>query len=209
MRRIERMGEPPKWTAYIKKNPNAQYRDLDKDEEGITVRKILREHLVRSQYYLCAYCCRRIEPSGEDSLNEHIKPQGIARYSRYSMCYDNIVASCNRQENQPTCSAKKKNDYDEKRFVSPLQEDCEEHFAFAPNGEIMGTTEKGDYTCNLLGLNSYVLKEARKATYKTAADYHDENLVKEVYLMPHEGRLAPFADMIKYFYDRGYFAENT
>lgn len=206
MRNIIRDGEPEQWKNFRKKYPDIQYKDLGKTEDGIAARQMLREHLVRSQFYLCAYCCRSIEETGDKSLNEHIKPQGRAEFSGYSMDYENIVASCNVKEKQLTCSSRKGNNYEEKLFVSPLTENCECHFRFYPNGEIEGTTEEGNYTCDLLGLNSYALQRARRATYKICEAYQDRDMVRQLYLIPQDGRLGQFADMIRYFYDRGCFA---
>jgi uncharacterized protein (TIGR02646 family) len=99
----------------------------------------------------------------DDSLNEHIHPEDY--YPNETMDCGNIVVSC--ANDNKICGPMKDNKYDEKLFVSPLDDDCEEHFAFFPNGEIVGVTDKGKYTASLLGLDSsYKLKQARAAVYK-------------------------------------------
>lgn len=203
MRKIERYPEPDFWCEYKRKHPGIMYKDLNVDMEGREVRKRMRQYLVKSQNGLCAYCCKGI--SEEDSLNEHIRPQGREEYARCSMDYDNLVASCDTKGAYPTCSAKKENKYDESLFVSPLNDDCEKHFEFYPNGQMAATTKEGQYTCEVLGLNSYALQGARKATYKVCRSYGDSNLVREYMLTPQEGKLEPFADMIEFFYRRGGF----
>lgn len=203
MRKIERYPEPDFWREYKRKHPGILYKDLNVDAEGKEVRKKIRQYLVESQKGLCAYCCKGI--SEKESLNEHIKPQGREEYAGCSMDYDNLVASCDAQGAHLTCSAKKGNKYDEKLFVSPLDDGCEKHFEFYPNGQVAGTTKEGQYTCDLLGLNSYALQGARKATYKVCRSYGNSDLVREYMLEPREGKMEPFSDMIEYFYRRGDF----
>ena len=100
----------------------------------------------------------------------------------------------------PPCSAAKKNQYDE-MFVSPLENDCESHFAYYPNGEVVPQTTKGDYTIKILNLNTYRLREARKACYQLCESYHDDEMVKTVFLQPDENnQLQPHADIVKYFF---------
>lgn len=203
MRKIERYDEPDFWIEYKRRNTNTSYDDLQKSEYGISTRRKLREHLIKSQYYLCAYCCKRIDV--ENSLNEHIKPKGDGKYSRFSMNYDNIVASCKSEGKEECCSAKKKDKYDEFKFISPLMDGCEAHFNYLPTGEIEGTTDEGEYTCELLGLNNYSLRQARKAQIKVCEAFNDEALVKEYYLTDIDGKLEPYADCVDYFYKQGYF----
>ncbi|MBR4027028.1 MAG: helix-turn-helix domain-containing protein, partial [Lachnospiraceae bacterium] len=129
----------------------------------------------------------------KDSLNEHIKPKDL--YPNETMEYKNIIVSCAKDSN--ICGPKKQNYYDKNLFVSPLDEDSEEHFAFFPNGDIVGLTEKGDYTIKILGLDSYKLKQARAAVYQVC-QYCDEELLNW-YLEMHEGKLEPFIDVIRYY----------
>lgn len=124
------------------------------------------------------------------------------------MEYDNIVANCRGDLPEPTCSTRKKNAFNEKLFVSPLDTDCESHFAFAPNGEVYGTTEQGKYTIELLGLNAYRLKMARYAMIQSCDNYGDAELVRELFLIQADGKLGRFADAIQYLYDKGYFVKN-
>lgn len=204
MRFIQNRIEPEFWTEYKKTHPKDKYDDLGKTSVGIQIRQAMREHLVISQNYLCAYCCKQINT--DSALNEHIKPKGVPKYVHFSMEYDNLVASCKTEGSDATCGAKKENRYDEKRFVSPLQNDCADHFSFSMNGEIIGTTDNGKYMIDLLKLNSYRLKQARAAKIRACIDYHDKELIKEYFLTPDcQGKLSSFADMILWFYEKGYF----
>lgn len=191
MIRIMKGKEPDFWNDFKMKNPGVRYEQLNDLETGKQVRKDLREYLLQQQYKICCYCCRRIDL--DNSLNEHIRPQAL--YPDQTMDYGNIVASCTKDHK--TCGSKKGNQYDENLFVSPLDRDCEEHFAFFPNGDIAGLTEKGEYTIKVLGLDSYKLKQARAAVYRNC-ELYDESLL-QWYLEVHEGILEPFADVIRYY----------
>lgn len=204
MLEIRRAGEPDFWSEYRKTHASGKYDDLSDTEEGVEIRRRLRIAMLQSQYYLCAYCCKQI--SAENSMNEHIKPKGLSQYVNNSMDYDNLIACCKTEGKNATCSAAKRNIYDEKLFVSPLQEECSKHFRFYTNGIIEGVTKAGKYTVELLNLNAYHLQKARGAQYKAALSCHSSELVKQSFLTPdEEGKLESYADFISFFYDRGYF----
>ena len=152
---IEQADEPDFWKQFKRKHKSVKYNDLDKTDEGKEVRKRIRKFNVDQQHGLCAYCCKRIDFNA--SLNEHIKPQGVGKYANLSMDYRNIIASCKTEDGAlvSTCSAHKRNQYDEKLFVSPLDKECESHFTFYPDGTIVPLTDKAKYTIDLLNLNSY------------------------------------------------------
>ena len=120
------------------------------------------------------------------------------------MNYNNLLASCTSK----TCGTAKGNTYDSGKFISPLQEDCEKHFRFLPNGRIEGQTPMGESTIECLNLNDYELVQARRAQYKTCCDmaaYVGKEYVFEEYIQEKNGCLPRFVDMITYFYDRGDF----
>lgn len=201
MIRIKDRQEPEFWKQYQKAHPKDRYDDLELSEEGINVRSMLRQTLVESQHALCAYCCRRINIS--NAINEHIKPRNTWPDAKYSMDFENLIASCRTED---TCGSKKKNSYDEHLFVSPLQEDCMSHFRFLLNGEIEGTTDAGKYTVKLLNLNSYQLRKARAATMRACIAYQNPELIKEIYLSPNaDGKLEAYSDIVLWFFDRGLF----
>jgi uncharacterized protein (TIGR02646 family) len=153
----------------------------------------LNEELVKEQYYLCAYCCGRIDT--KKSHNEHIEPRNPKHgVSHKSLNYDNLVASCYGFQGEKTCGCKKQNDYDEKKFVSPLMPSCEDVFDYYPNGEIEGDT----YTINLLNLDSYKLRKAREAVYNTIMSM-DEESIRLAYLNEEDEMLQPFVNVIKWY----------
>ncbi len=202
MRRITKTNAPEFWIRYHQKHRNLIYQALVQTEEGRELARKLRESLVSEQKFLCAYCCQKISPGY--AHNEHIRPKD--QFPKESMYYENIVASCDTKGEQSTCGHHKQNQFDEARFVSPLQEDCETHFRFLPGGEIEGTTEQGRYTVELLNLNAYRLRQARKAVYEEclSASKGDAEYI-QWYLSEKDGKLQAFVDMVAYFYQRKAF----
>ena len=183
---IQKGEEPEFLTEFKRKNPAKQY-DSKEFKSWIP---ILRDVLCNEQKGLCAYCCSKI--SVDKSHNEHIEPRNPGTYtSKRSLDYTNIVASC---QNKNTCGNKKGNDYDEEKFISPLDDHCEDKFSYFANGEIVGD----EYTINLLGLNHYDLKSARQAVYKMLQGM-DKETIAMVYMDENDVRM-PYYDVIKWYY---------
>lgn len=183
---IQKNTTPDFLAEYVAKNPTANY-DSDSFKPFYYQ---LREELVKEQKGLCAYCCSRITP--ETSHNEHIEPRNMkdGTKSRKSLDYNNILASCNTLS---TCGSRKGNEYDGKRFVSPLDEDCERQFTYDPDGYMNGD----EYTISLLELNSYELRMARKAIYKTIFTMTDED-IRLIYCSDKE-RYWPYSNVIFWY----------
>ncbi len=184
---IHKGDEPEFLGEFKRKNPGKNY---DSKEFGTWI-PVLRKRLCEEQKGLCAYCCGRIRV--EDSHNEHIEPRNPKGYnSKRSLDYKNIVASC---QNKNTCGRKKGNDYDEKSFVSPLDDRCEESFVYFANGEIVGD----EYTIDLLGLNFYDLKAARQAVFKMLQSMDKDTIAMS--FMDNEKEYFPYYDVIKWYYN--------
>jgi len=203
MRKITKEPEPKFWSDFKKKNPKVKYNNLDKTKGGYELRSKIHDFMIPNQKGLCCYCCKSIDVT--NSHNEHIKPQNS--YPDFSMDYHNLLASCDAKMH---CDHAKGSKYDESFFVSPLDDDCENQFEYLPDGRIEGISDKGKYPVNLLNLNSYDLRQARKTLFKKCLEAAklDPKLVYEWYIHEREdGRLPRFVDMIKYFYDLGVFIE--
>lgn len=174
---IKKNTEPEWLTEYKRRNPTATYDS----ESFFGYREQLRKELVKEQHNLCAYCCCQI--SDDKAHNEHIEPRNPRNgSSTKTLDYSNIVASCN---NADRCGAKKGNDYEVSEFISPLNPECEDTFIYYPDGEMEGN----DYTIGLLNLNSYELKEARKAVYHTLSKL-DKSTIEMIYCQNDEN-LSP------------------
>ena len=187
MRQIKRGAAPDFWIRGRKQY--LFYRELT-DTLGSELKQSLRKHLIETQIGLCGYCCRVI--TMDNSHNEHIKPQD--GYAQLSMDYENLIASCNHGN---TCGKAKKNKYD-KRFVSPIDDDCEEHFKFANDGSIIGITENGRITIDLLNLNSYVLKCFRRAVLRSCYPWDNKTELEQYYHSPLDKPPAGL-DIIEYY----------
>ena len=200
MKKIIKDAEPEFWSDYLRRHPKTTYDDLDKTEEGKQLRSQVREHMLAHQKMICCYCCKSIDSS--HSHNEHIKPR--SSFPRNSMDYDNLLVSCT----SGTCGMAKENHYNPAMFISPLMENCEEHFQFLPDGRIVGKSAQGEDTINCLNLNAYSLVQSRKQQYKDCCDmarYMGKEYVFTEYIQEKDGCLPRFVDMIIYFYNRGDF----
>ncbi|MGN0506956.1 MAG: retron system putative HNH endonuclease [Lachnospiraceae bacterium] len=183
-------GAEPEWLIDVK----AHNKGLTYDDERFTpYKEQLRKELINEQKGICAYCCARIDV--ENAHNEHIEPRHWkdGRNSIRSLDYTNLVASCNGFHGEKTCGLHKGNEYDSEKFVSPLYPECEEKFSYYPNGSIVGD----DYTIGILNLNSYQLRKAREAVYKSIMYMEKEDII-QVY-MNEQNELMPFVNVIKWY----------
>lgn len=184
---IKKGREPEFLTEFKKKYPGKTYDS----EEFAEFRALLNGTLRKEQKGLCAYCCARIEEG--KSHNEHIEPQHPGTYvSHRTLDYFNLVASCNRVK---TCGSKKQNNYDANQFVSPLDETCEDVFTYYLDGVIEGN----QYTIDLLNLNDYELRNARKAVCK-ALHGLDKQVIEMTYLEEGMEECQPFLNIIKWYW---------
>ncbi|MCI5602697.1 MAG: hypothetical protein SOV90_10065 [Lachnospiraceae bacterium] len=86
-----------------------------------------------------------------------------------------------------------KNEYDSEKFISPLNPKCEDIFTYYPDGIVEGD----QYTIDLLNLNAYELREARKAVYKTIMNLDIETI--ELIYSKNNEQLPPYYNVIKWF----------
>ncbi|WP_294900356.1 retron system putative HNH endonuclease [uncultured Eubacterium sp.] len=186
MLHIQKVEEPLFLIDFKKKYPKKDYDSAEFAE----YRPVLKSELIKEQKCLCAYCCGKI--TEDKSHNEHIEPRHPGKYaSNRTLDYNNIVASCNNSE---TCGKKKGNKYDADKFVSPLQKDCEEKFTYYPNGQIVGD----EYTIELLNLNAYELKNARRAVMKQLQGF-DKDAIDTYYMNEEDGQYLPYYNVIKWY----------
>ena len=194
----------PDWLRVFKKrNPKADYDS--KMFQGSMKRK-LRESLLSEQKNICAYCCAEIDI--DHSMNEHIEPRKLknGHKSNKSLYYGNLVASCQGMKGESTCGDHKGNEYNEDMFVSPLDTACEGKFKYYADGVIEGLDDKAKYTIELLNLQSYKLRSARKMIYRQLLDITEgcppdemEDLIAQCFDTGEAERLYPFYNVIKWF----------
>ena len=115
------------------------------------------------------------------------------------MDYSNLMVSCTSDN---TCGRAKENRYNPLTFVSPLMENCKDHFRFLTDGRIEGVTNEGADTIEYLNLNAYYLVQARKQQYKNCCDmpqYMGKDFVFEEYVQVKDGRLPRFVHQARRF----------
>ena len=171
MRRIQKQPEPKVFRDW-KRGWKPSYADLG-GERNKEVRETLHQALRSEQGFLCCYCMCRIPPSNI----EHFKPQRPAKtraakaiQDGSDLRYDNLLASC--ESNDPGGVARAPLRCNHKRGnlplrVSPLQKNCEAHFAFRSNGEIAAARDPALHDAateaiRILGLDDAVLTRRRK-----------------------------------------------
>lgn len=182
MKHIIKFDEPEDLKEY-KRLEGACYRDLSKN-----VKDNLRETLRQEQGGLCCYCERKLDGK---TVIEHIKPKDDRFFPELQLEYTNLLLSCDggeserrkhdRRENRSYplfCDANKNNNIIP---ISPLDEDCEEMFAYGEDGEILGVTKEAEETIGVLNLRVPFLNHQRKAliesiknTVLTATEWEEE-----------------------------------
>lgn len=188
MLHIKKESEPQFLADFKKKYPSKTYESQEFQEHRATLNDILR----KEQKGLCAYCCGQIE--GKNSHNEHIEPQHPGAFSSSrSLDYTNIVASCDHPK---TCGTKKGNKYSAEQFISPLDENCENQFTYYLDGKMDGDA----YTIELLNLNEYELKTARKAVIKSLQGL-DKETISMIYMDENAEKYPAFYNVIKWYWN--------
>jgi len=137
VRKIVKGNEPKKLSQWKRRHPNGCYQNLSRVE-----RQAIRQACLEEQYYVCAYCCYRIDE--ENSHNEHIQPQHVA--PNQTLDFHNIVASCNK--------SKQCGEAHEAKVIplTPLMDECETELKFYLSGKVKGITKRATDTINLLNL---------------------------------------------------------
>ncbi|NJM78276.1 MAG: TIGR02646 family protein [Acaryochloridaceae cyanobacterium RU_4_10] len=199
MRAISKGSEPPSLTIWKQANCHKHYTDLDTD-----IRRDIRDHALKEQFYLCAYCCQRIQDI-DACHNEHVEARKLN--SIRTLDFENIVASCNTL-NQ--CGNAHKS---QSLTLTPLMMECETELQFKISGRVKGVSDRATATIQVLNLgdrekNNRALIEKRKQLVNALllANYidPDEGLEDEELLellidelaQPQQGQLEPFAPVV-------------
>jgi uncharacterized protein (TIGR02646 family) len=199
MRTISKGAEPSNLTAWKYINPHKRYNHLTED-----IRRIIRQHALEEQFYLCAYCCQRIQDI-DDCHNEHVEAQNLN--PGRTLDFSNIVASCNTP-NQ--CGDAHKSQH---LPLTPLMAECETELRFKISGRVEGLSNRATDTIRVLNLgdhekNNRALIEKRKrlsnALLWTNSINPDEGLEDEELLgmlindlsQPQENQMEPFTPVV-------------
>jgi uncharacterized protein (TIGR02646 family) len=199
MRTISKGSEPSSLTAWKRTNPHGRYHQLTED-----IRRTIREHALAEQFYLCAYCCQRIQDI-DACHNEHVEAQNLN--PGRTLDFSNIVASCNTS-NQ--CGDAHKSQH---LPLTPLMTECETELRFKISGRVEGLSDRAIVTIQVLNLgdqekSNRALIEKRKqlsnALLWTNGINPDEGLEDEELLemligellQPQQGQLESFSPVV-------------
>jgi len=166
MRKIEKLNEPVSLTQFKIDNPHLSYSDLANGNENIRID--IRNSCLNEQYFLCAYCCDRIDLNS--SHNEHITPQKSISGNDFTLYYNqNIVASCQSTKN---CGHHKANNIID---LTPLMLECENEIVYQLNGKMTHTKPRAQDAITKLNLRNKVLEHKRKVIIDAVLfDYVDD-----------------------------------
>lgn len=160
--------------------------------------------LLHEQGMTCCYC--GIEIDLESSHIEHFRPQD--HYETLSLSYENLFASCIRETNPNSplhCGHLKGDWFDERCYVSPLDETCESLFTYTLDGRIAPTTHEANRMLVKLGLENGLLESRRKAAiagvfddlFLVSASLSDIETLATAFRQPNSaGEYAPFFHVV-------------
>jgi len=159
-----RKGAPPDsflaWKAKANEDWSPTYDNLQNPEK-----MDLHKSLLAEQGEVCCYCGRRVGLL--DSHIEHFRPQECRL--DLELDYSNLYASCLREvaREQPLhCGHAKKSQFDEANYISPQEEDCEQRFIYAADGQQLSAKWDdlaANYMVDILNLNAFFLSARRAA----------------------------------------------
>ena len=194
MRKISKQVgfEPASLSQFKRRNKQGNYSDLT-----VETRQDIRLACTIEQFYLCAYCCKQISGSSDDTMNEHVIARKTAPHK--SLDYTNIVASC-------TTANQCDNAHGSQTLpLTPFDVECETDLDFKLSGRVVGLTDDAQKTIGILNLNNKSLNEQRKIFIDTILFTYCENAIEDDYLINimidelaqlEEGKLEAFAPVV-------------
>lgn len=144
MRKISKQigFEPQSLTHWKRKNTQGNYSGLTNTE-----RQDIRMACAIEQFYLCAYCCKRITGDSRDTMNEHVIARNTA--PNKSLDYTNIVASCRTPDQCDDAHGS------QLLPLTPFDSECETDIRFKLSGRVEGKTNDAQETIRILNLGNY------------------------------------------------------
>lgn len=178
MRKIDKINEPIALANFKNAHPTLKYLDLERGFQNI--RTEIRSSCIREQFFICAYCCDRINLT--TCHNEHIIPQSSIPGANLTLDYvNNIVASCQSTNH---CGHKKDNNPID---LTPLMIECETEIVFQLNGKMTHSSQRAQNMVNVLNLRNKALERKRKQVidivlFDYVSNLNDLSLEKNYYL---------------------------
>jgi uncharacterized protein (TIGR02646 family) len=201
MRKISKESEPVSLTSFKESHPLLKYSNLSEGNEHVRID--IRIASLKEQYYLCGYCCNRINRTS--SHNEHIIPQSSVLGEGITLDFEkNIIASC---EAPFHCGHKKGNNVID---LTPLMIECESEIVYQLNGKMSHVTPRAQSTINTLNLRKKALENKRKqiidlvlfdyvddlVNLALEEDYYLDLIINEISIPDDEGKLEAFSPVI-------------
>lgn len=207
MKHIIKRNTPRQLTQWLddqkSKNIGCSYKDFQDPEKAI-----IKKYLLEDQGYLCCYTGIRI--SEATSHFEHFKPQSKCENNE-DVDYRNLFTAFPKGGNCPFGAHARKDDYDERLFINPLDPQCERAFKFDLSGRIHPNLKSdaneeispAEYTIKILNLNEPSLVERRLKAIDALLFEEDMSLKKAKDLLEktHErtpkDKFRPFCFVLK------------
>jgi|TARA_A100001518_G_C1227256_1_gene80333 uncharacterized protein (TIGR02646 family) len=187
--------EPASLSQFKRRNRQGNYSDLT-----VETRQDIRLACTIEQFYLCAYCCKQISGSSDDTMNEHVIARKTAPHK--SLDYTNIVASC-------TTANQCDNAHGSQTLpLTPFDVECETDLDFKLSGRVVGLTDDAQKTIDVLHLDHRSLTEQRGQFVQALLlgsgidpdDVIDDSdliqMVIDDLAKPQDGRLEAFAPVV-------------
>lgn len=153
MRKINKHTEPVSLINFKYLNPTLKHSDLEHGNQQVRID--IRSASLIEQFYLCGYCCNRIDLS--NSHNEHLVPQNSVAGSSITLDFDNnIIASCQYNLH---CGHKKDNAIIN---LTPLMIECESEIIYQLNGKMTHTSQRAQSAISTLNLRNKSIENKRK-----------------------------------------------
>ncbi len=198
MKRIEKNTEPQEFIDWKKNGHPKTWRRFHRHTP---IKKKVQASLKQEQGYLCCFCESVISDRGHIA---HVLAK--SNHEALALDYSNLLYSCaETPHGEPnTCGHAQGTSL---LPISPLDADCESHFAFGGDGSILALDDKANETNLILNLNgSKNLRDGRRAAYEetfdkktTSSPAEFDSWVTEVLSRDAEGRFKkPFWTTIKY-----------
>lgn len=199
MRQIRKGDEPVALNRWKRLNSGKSYKDLSSD-----LRCAIGNACVKEQYYLCGYCCKRIDV--DSSHNEHLIPQSAD--ARRTLDFDNIIASCNTNKQCGKAHGSKN------LTMTPLMPECETDLKYYISGVVEGLTDNARNMIDVLNLGdtrkrNRRLVEIRKYVIFSLLFQHGTHLEElqmldadliglliDEFQSPDNGKLEPYSPVI-------------
>jgi len=180
MKHIVKNPEPPEFIEWKEEFRNTGIEPGWGEFDGKPIKQTVKAALIKEQGGLCCFC-ESLIPADTSRYGHiaHWEAKAKDKSPYKALEYDNLLYSCsdNQMKIPSTCGVAQK---EETPPISPLDEDCETHFAYSESGNILGKNDHAQETIRMLNLNgSKRLRDSRRLVF-------EETRNNKRILLPHE-----------------------